>query len=44
MHTGTNGLTVDKTPDEIFSEMLRLIKELKTDKNLLNYCSEERHL
>ena len=30
---GTNDLTTDKTLDEIFSEILRLIKELKTDKN-----------
>ena len=26
-------LLADKTPDEIFSEILRLIKKLKTDKN-----------
>ena len=32
-HIGTNDLGTDKTPDEIFSEILRLIKELKTDKN-----------
>ena len=28
-HIGTNDLGTDKTPDEIFSEILRLIKELK---------------
>ena len=33
IHIGTNDLGTDKTPDEIFSEILRLIKELKTDKN-----------
>ena len=33
MHIGTNGFTTDKTPEEIFSEILRLIKKLKTDKN-----------
>ena len=33
IHIGTNGLGTDKPPDEIFSEILRLIKELKTDKN-----------
>ena len=33
IHIGTNELTTDKTPDKIFSEVLRLIKELKTDKN-----------
>ena len=33
IHIGTNNLTTDNTPNEIFSEMLRLIKELKTDKN-----------
>ena len=33
IHIGTNNLGTDKTPDEIFSEILRLIKELKTDKN-----------
>ena len=33
IHIGTNNLGSDKTPDEIFSEILRLIKELKTDKN-----------
>ena len=33
IHIGTNNLMTDKTPDEIFSEILRLIKELKTDKN-----------
>ena len=32
IHIGTNDLGTDKTPDEI-SEILRLIKELKTDKN-----------
>ena len=30
---GANDLTSDKTPDEIFSEIQNLIKELKTDKN-----------
>ena len=33
VHIGINHLTIDKTPDEICSELLRLIKELKTDKN-----------
>ena len=33
IHIGTNDLTADKTPDEILSEILRLIKELNTDKN-----------
>ena len=36
IYIGTNDLTTDKTdkkPDEIFSEIQRLIKELKTDKN-----------
>ena len=33
IHIGTNGLTTVKTPDEIFSEILRLIKELKVGKN-----------
>ena len=33
IHIGTNDLTTDKRPDEIFSKMQRLIKELKTDKN-----------
>ena len=33
IHIDTNDLGTDKTPDEIFSEILRLIKELKTDKN-----------
>ena len=32
-HIGTNDLGTDKTPDEIFSGILRLIKELRTDKN-----------
>ena len=32
IYIGTNDPTTDKT-DEIFSEILRLIKELKTDKN-----------
>ena len=32
IHIGTNDLGTVKTPDEIFSEMLRLIKELKTDR------------
>ena len=31
-HISTNDLTTDITPDEIFSEILHLIKELKTDK------------
>ena len=33
IHIGIYHLTIDKTPDEICSEILRLIKELKTDKN-----------
>ena len=33
IYIGANDLTTDKTPDEIFSEILLLIKELKTDKN-----------
>ena len=33
IHIGTNDLGTDKTPDEIFSEILRLIKEFKTDKS-----------
>ena len=33
IHIGINDLGKDKTPHEIFSEILRLIKELKTDKN-----------
>ena len=33
IHIGIKDLTTDKTPDEIFSEILRLIKELKRDKN-----------
>ena len=33
INIGTNDLTTDKTLDEIFSEILHLIKELKTDKN-----------
>ena len=33
IHIGTKDLGTDKTPDEIFSEILCLIKELKTDKN-----------
>ena len=33
IHIGTNNLGTDKTPDEIFSEILCLIKELKTEKN-----------
>ena len=33
IHTGTSDLTTDETPDEIFSEILRLIKKLETDKN-----------
>ena len=32
IHIGTNNLTAYKTPDEI-SEILRLIKEFKTDMN-----------
>ena len=33
IHIGIKDLTTDKTPDEIFSEILRLIKELKRYKN-----------
>ena len=33
IHIGTKDLTTNKTPDEICSEILSLIKELKTDKN-----------
>ena len=33
IHIGTNDLGTDQTPDEICSEILRLVKELKTDKN-----------
>ena len=33
IHIGTYNLTTDKAPNEICSEILRLIKELKTDKN-----------
>ena len=33
IHIGIKDLTTDKTPNEIFSEILRLIKELKRDKN-----------
>ena len=33
IHIGIKDQTTDKTPDEIFSEILRLIKELKRDKN-----------
>ena len=33
IHIGTNDLGPNKTPYEIFSEILRLIKDLKTDKN-----------
>ena len=33
IHNGTSNLVTDKTPDEILSEILRLIKELKTDKH-----------
>ena len=33
IHIGTKDLTTDETPDEICSEILPLIKELKTDKN-----------
>ena len=29
----TNDLTKDKTPDEIFAEILRLIKQLNASKN-----------
>ena len=32
-HIGINDLGTDKTPHEIFSEILRLIKEINTDKN-----------
>ena len=33
IHISTNDLTAGTTPEEICSEILRLIKELKTDKN-----------
>ena len=33
IHIGTDDLGTDETPDEIFSEILRLIKELERDKN-----------
>ena len=33
IHTETNDVMTDKTPHEICSEILRLIKELKADKN-----------
>ena len=33
IHMGTNNLTTDKISGEICSEILRLIKELKADKN-----------
>ena len=33
LHIGTNDLTTDKKPDEICSEISRLVKVLKTNKN-----------
>ena len=33
IYIDTSDLTTDKIPDEIFSEILRLIKELKADEN-----------
>ena len=33
IHIGTYDLTTGKAPDEICSEILKLIKEFKTDKN-----------
>ena len=33
LHIGTSDLTTGKKPDEIFSEILRLVKVLKTNKN-----------
>ena len=33
IYINTYDRTTDKTPDEIWSEILRLIKEFKTDKN-----------
>ena len=33
LHIGTNDLTTDKKPDEICSEILRLVKVLKTNEN-----------
>ena len=33
IHIGTNNLITDKTSDEIFPEIVHLIKELKKDKN-----------
>ena len=36
IHIGTNDLTADKTLGEIFSEILRLIKEHITDKNKID--------
>ena len=33
LHIGTNNLTTDKKPDEICSELLRLVKVLKANKN-----------
>ena len=33
IYIDTSDLRTDKIPDEIFSEILRLIKELKADKN-----------
>ena len=33
IHVGRNDLETDKTPNKIFSEILRLINEFKTDKN-----------
>ena len=33
LHIGTNDLTADKKPDEICSEILRIVKVYKTNKN-----------
>ena len=33
IYIDTNDLTKDKTPDEIFAEILRLIKQLNAGKN-----------
>ena len=33
IYIDTNDLTKDKTPDEIFAEILRLIKQLNASKN-----------
>ena len=35
IHIGTTNLTTDKIPDEICSEVMRLIKELKTGATLI---------